>query len=142
MGTRARVGMMLPEGRIISIYTHWDGYPEHHGPILKNHYSKHNAIKQLMTLGDLSILGERLGVKCDFDAHPHPADQCISYSRDRGEDAPAREDDDLKSFVDFGAEQAAEWFYLFDGAKWLCSQGGDYNLHKWRDLSDVLASLV
>lgn len=140
MGTRARIGMMLPEGRIISIYTHWDGYPAHHGPILENHYNKRDAIEQLMVLGDLSILDKRLGVKCDFDKRH--AGQCLSYSRDRGEDAPAREDDDLKSFVSFGTEQAAEWFYLFDGAKWLCSENGDHNPHEWKDLSDVLDSLT
>ena len=39
MGTRARIGRINPSGSITSIYTHWDGYPSHHLPILTQYYA-------------------------------------------------------------------------------------------------------
>ena len=28
MGTRARIGLELKDGSVLSVYHHWDGYPE------------------------------------------------------------------------------------------------------------------
>ena len=35
MATRARIGLKLDDGSIISAYHHWDGYPEWLGVTLK-----------------------------------------------------------------------------------------------------------
>ena len=39
MATRARIGLKLDDGSIISAYHHWDGYPEWLGVTLKEHYN-------------------------------------------------------------------------------------------------------
>ena len=37
MGTRSRIGVM--HGDVVkSVYCHWDGYLEHNGVILQEHY--------------------------------------------------------------------------------------------------------
>ncbi len=71
MATRSLIGIKL--GDIVkTIYCHWDGYPEHNGQLLMNHYNTPAAITALMELGDLSSLGET-------------PDQCKAYHRDRKE---------------------------------------------------------
>ena len=37
MGTRARIGILLPDDSILSVYHHWDGYPEWLGVTLVEH---------------------------------------------------------------------------------------------------------
>ena len=67
-----------------SIYTHWDGQPAHHGPILKRHYADEEAVRGLLALGDLSVLAPEPGEQQDFDSPDHPC-WCLAYGRDRGE---------------------------------------------------------
>ena len=42
MATRSNTGIENENGRVSAIYCHWDGYPEHNGRILKEHYSEIN----------------------------------------------------------------------------------------------------
>jgi len=69
MGTRSRIGVMHGDN-VKSVYCHWDGYLEHNGVILQEHYDSAKA-NQLVALGDLSSL------KPDW----HPA--CLWLSRHR-----------------------------------------------------------
>ncbi len=132
MGTRARIGIVEPDGSVTSIYTHWDGYPGHHGPILLNHYTTEEHVRALLALGDLSILAEDVGEKHDFDIRLEGV--CTAYGRDRGEkDVGARHSssvDDLKKI-------AEEYTYLYRlGIGWQVSDhGADYI-----NLADLLKS--
>ena len=59
MGTRSRIGVM--HGDVVkSVYCHWDGYLEHNGQILLEHYDSAKA-NNLVALGDLSSLGSVIG---------------------------------------------------------------------------------
>ncbi len=63
MGTRSRIGVM--HGDVCkSVYCHWDGYLDHNGRILQEHYDSAQA-NHLVALGDISSLGTKIG-----DAHP------------------------------------------------------------------------
>jgi hypothetical protein len=111
MGTRARIGIREPSGEVTSVYTHWDGYPEHHFPILTEHYDGEDRVRALLDLGDLSVLAPNLGEQHDFDAHDPASDSCLAYGRDRGEHGceavthPAEEWPDCDQ----------EYEYVFDG---------------------------
>jgi len=110
MSTNARIGMTTDAvgSAVRSIYTHWDGYPTHHGRILFEHYTSADAVRDLLDLGDLSSLGYTLGEKHDFDAH-RGEETCNAYGRDREEtDVAARTHDPL-SWPDSGQE----YEYLF-----------------------------
>ena len=54
MATRARIGLKLEDGSIISAYHHWDGYPEWLGVTLKEHYNKKEDIAKLIEGGNMS----------------------------------------------------------------------------------------
>ena len=54
MSTRARIGLKLEDGSIISAYHHWDGYPEWLGVTLKEHYNKREDIAKLIDGGNMS----------------------------------------------------------------------------------------
>lgn len=131
MGTRARIAVKHPtNGTFASIYTHWDGYPSHHGPILLKHYDTFEKVCELMALGDLSVLGERIGVKHDFNTSYQQrkdelGDICVSYGRDRGEEGiEAVVSDSLDSLKELTQDCGGEYLYLFDNGVWYCAEGG------------------
>lgn len=64
MGTRSRIGVMHGE-KLKSVYCHWDGYLQHNGLILQNHYDSAKA-NHLVSLGYISSLREEIGVEHPF----------------------------------------------------------------------------
>lgn len=110
MSTRSRIGI-YENGEVKSIYCHWDGYIEHNGCILYNHYRTPEKIKELIALGDISILGRTIGKKTNFTT-PAP-DQCVAYHRDRGEDLIIRTTP-LSEYP----QLFEEYNYLFKDGKW------------------------
>lgn len=106
MGTRAFIAIAEPAG-YLSIYTHWDGYPEHHLPILTQHYSTAAKVRELLALGDLSVLGESL-------------DACFAYARDRGDrDCEAKPRINITALRAAARKARAEFLYIFEGGVWL-----------------------
>lgn len=86
MSTNSTIAIKLKTGKVMAVYCHWDGYTEHNGKILAESYDVAKT-KELMALGDLSILGRDIGEKHDFDADA--SGWCKAYGRDRGEDGVA-----------------------------------------------------
>ena len=56
MGTRSRIGIQLKDDSILSIYQHWDGYPEWTGRILNTHYNTKEKVADLIDGGDCSCI--------------------------------------------------------------------------------------
>jgi hypothetical protein len=56
MSTRCRIGIQNEDDSIDSIYCHHDGYPSHMYPVLKGHVTTEQAIRDLLSEGDLDIL--------------------------------------------------------------------------------------
>ena len=121
MGTRSRIGVMHGDN-VKSVYCHWDGYLEHNGAILQEHYDSVKA-NQLVALGDLSSLRPNIGEKHKFS--PFDCDEltseefekryggmCTFYGRDRGE--TGTEWKTHTNFVDFFAEVEGSW------CEWYC----------------------
>jgi hypothetical protein len=59
MGTRSRIGYELPDHSVISVYCHWDGYVEHNGKILVEHYQNRDDVMDLIDGGSMSSLRTR-----------------------------------------------------------------------------------
>jgi hypothetical protein len=119
MATRGTVGIKNADGSITSIYTHWDSYPSHNGKILKEHYTTEDKVRQLMQLGNLSVLGAEIGEKQNFDAHVQG--WCLAYGRDRGEEQQeAITHRTIKEWKGSRSGWGCEYGYLFDIAtgKW------------------------
>ena len=83
MGTRSTIALEFADGTVEQIYCHWDGYLEHNGKILAEHYSDPFKLRDLIDLGDMSSLGERIGTQHAFDKAPEG--ECTFYLRDRKE---------------------------------------------------------
>ena len=97
MATRSVIGITDRNGDGQLIYCHSNGYPEGAGLTLLQHWQDESKVRELMALGDLSILSAEIGEKVDFDtfrgsivseqiAHPNYNIQCLAYGRDRGEE--------------------------------------------------------
>ena len=86
MATRAIIAKLDDNG-VKAIYSHSDNYLEHTGKILDQHYQDEDKVDELLSLGDVSIVDENIGVKIDFNDYKLRAanKQCLFYMRDRGE---------------------------------------------------------
>lgn len=113
MSTNAHIGI-YKDGKIEYIYSHWDGYPQHVGRILQEHYTDVEKIQELIALGDISNLGQK--VKPDENqehSFDNPLrDVTVAYHRDRGEsydDVKAALTDNINDF-----KNNIEYAYIFN----------------------------
>lgn len=121
MATRSRIGIENADGTFTSIYCHWDGYPNHNGRILIEHYTDEAKIRQLMALGDLSTLGTEIGEKHDFNESNKR--WCTAYGRDRGEEnVSSMVHEDEAAFL----ACAEEYTYLFRNGEWLVTTDNEF----------------
>jgi hypothetical protein len=122
MATRARIGIELSDGSVLSAYHHWDGYPEWLGRILQTHYITEDVVSELIDGGDMSVAwtDERWDESADGSYGPQ-------YYSQRGDDCPPRLDKNLKEYLANGEEYA----YLFTNNQWVC-----YDRHQFDDSKD------
>jgi hypothetical protein len=115
MATRSYIGIRNADASVDYIYCHFDGYPEHNGEILTEHYSNASRVRALLELGDLSVLGKFFGEKQDFDKRV--VDTCLAYGRDRGEPNVSVKN---ASYDEIVIDQSVDYVYIFDGDHWEC----------------------
>jgi hypothetical protein len=128
MGTRSRIAVMHGD-KCKSVYCHWDGYLEHNGLILQEHYDSAKA-NHLVALGDLSSLRQNIGEKhafSHFDLTPAEREQykldhgdsCTFYGRDRGEEGfDFAVDLTFAKFFERADGCCAEWYYIMQDGVW------------------------
>jgi len=127
MGTRSRIGVMHGE-KLKSVYCHWDGYLQHNGLILQNHYDSAKA-NHLVSLGYISSLKEEIGVEhpfSQFDVTPNlPQDEYYEkygkmttfYGRDRKEtDTDFTVDQTFEEFL--SKDYDYEYYYIMRDGVW------------------------
>lgn len=134
MGTRSCIAVQ--HGDVIkAIYCHWDGYLEHNGRILHEHYTSERA-NYLVALGDLSSL-QMLMEPSDSEhsaARPEP-DVCVFRGRDFGEkDCEFQTFDNIAEVME--SYDGCEYFYLMRNGQWWVSEGVAFE-----PLSTALANL-
>jgi hypothetical protein len=121
MSTRSVIVRKVDNG-YQGVYCHSDGYPEHNGRILAEHYTEPAKIAELMAGGFLSWLGPEIG-----DSNPHnPTGEndmtlCSFYARDWRrpiEDNEAFEAEPLAAAVNV---IDCAWVYVFEGGSWQCA---------------------
>jgi hypothetical protein len=117
MATRSIIARQNPDGSLDAIYCHWDGYPDHNGKILKEHYRSAEKVDALIALGNLSGLGNEIGEKTSFATDS--TDQCIAYGRDRGDEhQEATHCDSYADLVELCNDYAIGYLYLFKDNIW------------------------
>jgi len=105
MATRARIGVLNPDGSITSIYSHWNGYPEGVGKTLAESYSRQDRAKRLVAMGGVSVLEGTI-------------EESVFYHRDRDEDLQIEESPNETAFLKESERDGAEWAYLWKGGSW------------------------
>ena len=119
MGTRSKVGVMLPSGKVRAVYVHWDGYLDGVGAYLQD-FKTQAAVEELISHGDRSSIEG-------------------PYYKDRGEDGV--EPQEYATFDEFyeGCDACwAEYYYIFKDGVWYC--GDTYG--KYGDGSSISRKLV
>ena len=161
MGTRSRIGVM--HGDLVkSVYCHWDGYLEHNGAILQEHYNSVKA-NELVSLGDLSSLGPEIGeehpfapyytenkdlskeenarleaeIKASYEA-AQEAGWCTFYGRDRKETGTMwKVAHTFAEFLEQCDNCCAEFYYIMKEGVWYCG-----NIYSNHPLSRKLTALT
>jgi hypothetical protein len=133
MGTRSTIALEFADGTVEQVYCHWDGYLDHNGQILLQHYMDPFKLRDLIDLGDMSSLRKDIGEKHVFSKfdlatqieqrlHDESTqDMCTFYGRDRGEKGTGAKK--FKDFADYAENhQREEYEYILrtDG-KWYVS---------------------
>jgi hypothetical protein len=143
MGTRSTIALEFADGTVQQVYCHWDGYLDHNGRILQDHYSDPFKLRDLIDLGDLSSLRPNIGEKHAFSQFELRAeevagykllteDMCTFYGRDRNESGCGAKK--FKDFEDYKANhQYEEYEYILracgDKAVWFVASyrtNGEY----------------
>lgn len=119
MATRSRIGLELKDGSILSIYSHWDGYPDFNGVKLVENFNTLEKVKELIDMGDISCLWTNAG----WNNETLPEIGPLPYSS-RGEDCPPRLDADLAEYLH--PDGCEEYHYLYRNGEWVC-----YNMNQF-----------
>ena len=117
MATRSRIGLELSDGSILSVYHHWDGYPEWLGTKLQEHYNTPESVTELIDGGDMSVC-------LDDDGNPNP----IYYSQ-RGEDCPPQLYASLGAYANKLSGEEYHYVYKLvnDEYTWVCIDMNSFN---------------
>ena len=118
MGTRSRIGIQLADESVLSVYHHWDGYPEWLGRILKTHYNTKDKVAELIDGGDMSTC---------WAENKEP-----EYYSQRGDNCPPRLDANKYDYLAEGEEYA----YLFVNDEWVC-----YDRHEFGTRMPTVAEI-
>ena len=120
MATRAIIAKLDDKG-VKAIYNHSDGYLEHAGRILAEHYRDESKVDELIAQGDVSIIDENIGVKIDFNDYKtrYANKQCKFYMRDRGEKYKQAEQlKDETELIEFSNNCDVDFIYMFAYGYW------------------------
>ena len=124
MATRSRIGLQLADGNILSVYHHWDGYPQWLGVTLNNKFNTREKVAELIDGGDISC--------CDSDSdwNLNKVENHVQYYNDRGDNTEPRLDSNFDDYVKNGEEYA--YVFTLDHV-WECyaidrNYDDDYNV--------------
>ena len=103
MATRSRIGVELPNGKVKSVYCHWDGYPSGVGQDLKDkNFQSTEEVIDFINEGDRSTVD-------------------LSYKEYRGENRPPIEHKSREAYFKSDIE---EWGYLYTlDNEWIYKKG-------------------
>ena len=118
MATRGRIGILLDDGTIRSVYSHWDNYPDGNGKILTERFDTQKKVEDLIDGGDISCL------ETDSDWGGNRRDEVFTlFYKDRGDiDCGALVSESTSDFFTLTRNCDGEYAYLFDPntASWSC----------------------
>lgn len=131
MATRSRIGIELADGSILSAYSHWDGYPEWMGRILRTHYNTKEKVAELIDGGDMSSPWTEDRWNSETKAQEYGP----QYYSQRGDDCPPRLDADLCEYL--LPANGEEYHYVFRNGEWVCYNMNCYVESKLPEIVEI-----
>lgn len=122
---------MLPDESVLSVYHHWDGYPEWLGRILTTHYNTREKVAELIDGGDMSSCWTTM--RWTKESAQEVEEYGPEYYSDRGENCPPRLDANKYDYLADGEEYA--YIFTLDD-EWVC-----YDRHQWGDAYPTVAEI-
>ena len=114
MSTRSRIGLLLDNDYVLSVYHHWDGYPSFLGVFLQQNYTTKEQIAELLDGGDISCIDSTT------DWNNEKVDNHVLYYNDRGEKTEPRLDLNVEDYIENKLSAMEEYAYLFENGEWIC----------------------
>ena len=112
MATRSRIALQLNTEALLSVYHHWDGYPQWLGVTLNKKFNTREKVAELIDGGDISCCDS------DTDWNNNKLDESqVQYYNDRGEDTAPKLHENIDDYFSIGEEYA----YVFTlDHEWEC----------------------
>ena len=117
MATRSRIGLRLADDSILSVYHHWDGYPQWLGVTLNKKFNTFDKVAELIDGGDMSSCDSN----DDWD-RKQLGDTRPLYYNERGEKTEPRLDTNEWEYFNNNEEYA----YIFENDSWTCYEVNGY----------------
>jgi len=118
MGTRSNIAYKKSDGKIVSMYCHYDGYPQYNGVMLNEHYNTKEKARGLVDNGYQSALKETVEESNQDRVHEEPPTTYHSFHA---------------FIMDINFD--IEWVYLFKDNAWYYAEtslirlpNGKYNI--------------
>lgn len=129
MATRSTIALEFADGTVQQIYCHWDGYLEHNGKILQEHYLDPFKVQRLIDLGSVSSLAPSIDRPEGHSFDKSVDGYTVFYARDRGEELSVSK---FKDYADYRKRaQGEEYNYILrniDGqATWFVEFYGEFD---------------
>ena len=137
----------IKDGRkFVTVWCNFDGYIDHLGKVLSEHYDTKEKVVDLISHGDACCINENIGERVDnyrcstdFRYYEQVRHQCRFYHRDMDMELDIATDITEKELLSY-----ADYNYLFKDGKWFVSCADTGN--RWTELStfypeeEILAS--
>ena len=124
MSTNSRIGIRLEDGSILSVYHHWDGYPEWLGVTLKQQYNTREKIEELIDGGNMSCCYTQSGWEIEDEEKLKDLPYKPLYYTDRGEsidDNAPKLSKNEKEYLVTTDKCCGEFAYIFElNNTWRC----------------------
>lgn len=139
MGTRSRIGIQLQDNSVLSVYCHYDGYPEFNGRVLRDNYDTIEKVRNLIDGGDMSCTWTNAG----WNNETLPESGPLHYTA-RGEslesNAP-RYDESIFDFLD--KKNNEEYAYIWTvNNEWKCLDMHSFDDSKSPEVVEIPAGPV
>ena len=135
MSTNSSIAVCLADGSVISVYCHYDGFIHHNGRLLLEYWNSQELAESLVSLGNISVLGQRLKPIGKHAFNNPEKGTCLFYGRDR-KDIIGVNANVWKSLIDYFENcDFRDYNYLFVNDNWLVSSELEFGDNDLRVLS-------
>jgi len=139
MGTRSRIGIQLKDDSILSVYCHYDGYPEFNGRVLRDEYDTVEKVKELIDGGDMSCVWTNAG--WNNETLPKMGPLYYTMRNESLESNAPRYDESIFDFLD--KKNNEEYAYIWTvNNKWVCMKMNQFDDDKQPEKVEIPAGSI